>query len=222
MRIGLLLPVSNGSPATRALANAMLNAAEMAVSDTSNGDLLLMPADEGANPADATNAARKLLAQGAEVILGPLFSASVTAVAPIARDRGVPVLAFSTDRSVAGHGVYLLSFQPENEIHNIIGYAAAKGYHNFAALVPQNPYGDRVGQAFTESVASNNAKIDDVERFNPSADKVDAQTIAIAKTNPDAILIAQGGIALRSIASMLGTNGIDTTKVKLLGTGLRV
>ena len=86
--------------------------------------------------------------------------------------------------------------------------------------MPQNPYGDRVGQAFTESVASNNAKIDDVERFNPSADKVDAQTIAIAKTNPDAILIAQGGIALRSIASMLGTNGIDTTKVKLLGTGL--
>ena len=91
VRIGLLLPFSNGSPATRALANAMLNAAEMAVSDTSNGDLLLMPADEGANPADATNAARKLLAQGAEVILGPLFSASVTAVAPIARDRGVPV-----------------------------------------------------------------------------------------------------------------------------------
>src|SRR5690348_18422544 len=37
VRIGLMLPFSNGSPATRALANAMLNAAEMAVSDTSNG-----------------------------------------------------------------------------------------------------------------------------------------------------------------------------------------
>ena len=38
------------------------------------------------------------------------------AVAPIARERGVPVIAFSTDRSVAGNGVYLLSFQPENEV----------------------------------------------------------------------------------------------------------
>ncbi len=148
VRVGLLLPFSNGSPATRALANAMLNAAQMAVSDAANPDLLLIPADEGSSPADAAKAARKLLAQGAEVIVGPLFAASVTAVTPIARDRGVPVLAFSTDRSVAGKGVYLLSFQPENEIRHIVAYAAAKGRKNFAALVPQNAYGDRVAQAF--------------------------------------------------------------------------
>ena len=68
-----------------------------------------MTADEGTSPEDAAAAATKLLAQGAEVIIGPLFGPSVTAVAPIARDRGVPVLAFSTEKSVAGNGVYLLS-----------------------------------------------------------------------------------------------------------------
>jgi ABC-type branched-subunit amino acid transport system substrate-binding protein len=220
VRIGLMLPFSNGSPATRALANAMLNAAEMAVSDTSNGDLLLMPVDEGTGPADAAKAARKLLAQGAEVIVGPLFAGSVTAITPIARDRGVPVLAVSTDRSVASKGVYLLSFQPENEIRHIVAYAAAKGRKNFAALVPQNAYGDRVGQAFTQIVPENHAHIADVERFAPGAANVNVQTAAIAKTNPDALLIAQGGVGLRGIASMIGTNGIDTSKVKLLGTGL--
>jgi ABC-type branched-subunit amino acid transport system substrate-binding protein len=220
VRIGLMLPFSNGSPATRALANAMLNAAEMAVSDTSNGDLLLMPVDEGTGPADAAKAARKLLAQGAEVIVGPLFAGSVTAITPIARDRGVPVLAFSTDRSVASKGVYLLSFQPENEIRHIVAYAAAKGRKNFAALVPQNAYGDRVGQAFTQIVPENHSHIADVERFAPGAANVNVQTAAIAKTNPDALLTAQGGVGLRGIASMIGTNGIDTSKVKLLGTGL--
>jgi hypothetical protein len=49
---------------------------------------------------------------------------------------------------------------------------------------------------------------------------VNVQTAAIAKTNPDALLIAQGGVGLRGIASMIGANGIDTSKVKLLGTGL--
>jgi ABC-type branched-subunit amino acid transport system substrate-binding protein len=220
VRIGLMLPFSNGSPATRALANAMLNAAEMAVSDTSNGDLLLMPVDEGTGPADAVKAARKLLAQGAEVIVGPLFAGSVTAITPITRDRGVPVLAFSTDRSVASKGVYLLSFQPENEIRHIVAYAAAKGRKNFAALVPQNAYGDRVGQAFTQIVPENHAHIADIERFAPSATNVNVQTATIAKTNPDALLIAQGGVGLRGIASMMTANGIDTSKVKLLGTGL--
>jgi ABC-type branched-subunit amino acid transport system substrate-binding protein len=220
VRIGLMLPFSNGSPATRALANAMLNAAEMAVTDTENGDLLLMPIDEGTGPADAAKAARKLLDQGAEVIVGPLFAGSVTAVTPIARDRGVPVLAFSTDRSVASKGVYLLSFQPENEIRHIVAFAAAKGHKNFAALIPQNAYGDKVAQAFTQMVTDNHGTITDVERFAPNAPNVDALTQKIAKTNPDTLLIAQGGVTLRGIASMLGTDGIDTAKVKLLGTGL--
>ena len=56
-----------------------------------------MTADEGASPADAAAAASKLLDQGAEIIIGPLFGPSVTAVAPLARDKGVPVLAFSTE-----------------------------------------------------------------------------------------------------------------------------
>ncbi len=220
VRIGLMLPFSNGSPATRALANAMLNAAEMAVTDTENGDLLLMPADEGTSPADAAKAAQKLLAQGAEVIVGPLFAGSVTAVTPIARDRGVPVLAFSTDRSVASKGIYLLSFQPENEIRHIVAYAASKGRKNFAALIPQNPYGNKVAQAFTQIVPENHGTITGIERFAPNAPNVDALAQKIAKTNPDTLLIAQGGVTLRGIASMLATNGIDTSKVKLLGTGL--
>lgn len=220
VRVGLMLPFSNGSPATRALANAMLNAAQMAISDAANTDLLLIPADEGTGPADAAKAARKLLAQGAEVIVGPLFAASVTAVTPIARDRGVPVLAFSTDRSVAGKGVYLLSFQPENEIRHIVAYASAKGRKNFAALIPQNAYGDRVAQAFGHIVTDNHGHVTAIERFAPAAANVNLQAANIAKTNPDALLIAQGGVTLRAIASMIGSNGIDTAKVKLLGTGL--
>jgi len=220
VRIGLMLPFSNGSPATRALANAMLNAAQMAIADTSNQDLLLMPVDEGATPADAAKAAQKLLAQGAEVIVGPLFAGSVTAVAPIARDRGVPVLAFSTDRAVAGKGVYLLSFQPENEIRYIVGYASAQGRHNFAALIPQNAYGDRVAQSFSQIVSENRGKIAGVERFAPGAANANDQIARLAKAGPDALLIAQGGASLKGIASLSASNGLDTRKVKLLGTGL--
>ncbi len=220
VRIGLLLPFSNGSAATRNLANSMLNSAQMAISDTENPDLLLIPADEGTNPADAAKAARKLLASGAEIIVGPLFAGSVKSVAPLARDSGVPVLALSTDRAVAGHGVYLLSFQPENEIHSIVAYAASKGRRNFAALIPQNDYGDRVAAAFAEAVAARKGRVTEIQRFNPAQPQIDLQAAAIARSNPDSLLIAQGGSALRSIAPMLRAHGVDMEKVKLLGTGL--
>jgi len=220
VRVGVLLPFSNGSPATRALANAMLKAAELAVFDAGNSDLILMPADEGSTPDDAANAARKLLSQGAEIIVGPLFASSVTAVTPIAKDRGVPVLAFSTDRTVAKHGIYLLSFQPENEVRSVVAYAASQGHKNFAALVPENAYGNRVAEVFREAVSVAKGQVTDIEKFNPGSGSVTDQAAAVAKSNPDAILIAQGGSVLRGIAPILAANGADREHVKLLGTGL--
>jgi ABC-type branched-subunit amino acid transport system substrate-binding protein len=220
VRVGVILPFSNSSPATRALAGAMLKAAELALYDSDNRDVVLMTADDSANPAEAASAANRLLNQGAEVIIGPLFAGSVKAVAPLAQDRGVPVLAFSTDRTVAGKGVYLLSFQPQNEVTRVVAYAAAQGHKNFAALIPRTSYGDVTERAFRDAVTTNGGTITAVEKFSPGSGAAMDQTSAIAKSNADAVFIAQGGAMLRTIAPTLTYNGVDPGKVKLLGTGL--
>ncbi|MBU6442396.1 MAG: penicillin-binding protein activator [Alphaproteobacteria bacterium] len=220
VRVGILLPFSNGSQATRKLATAMMNAAEMALYDAGNKSIILMAADEGGGPDEAAAAAQKLLDQGAEIILGPLFAQSVAAVGPVARDRGVPVIAFSTNRDTAGNGVYLLSFQPENEVKRVLSYAAANGHAKFAALVPQNAYGDHIAAAFNQDVPADSGAIADVERFSPDTGDVVAQAAGIAKTGPDALLVAQGGQLLRGIAPTLAYDGLDNQHVQLLGTGL--
>jgi len=220
VRVGIILPFSNGSPATRALAAGMMNAAEMALFDSGNRNIMLISADEGGGGGEAAEAVRKLLAQGVEIILGPLFSPSVTAVAPLARDRGVPVIAFSTDRSVAGNGVYLLSFQPENEVRRIVSYAASQGHSNFAALVPQNAYGDHIANAFRANVPVVAGKIADLERFDPATGDVVTAAQTIAAASPDALLVAQGGQLLRNIAPTLAYDALDNAHVKLLGTGV--
>jgi ABC-type branched-subunit amino acid transport system substrate-binding protein len=220
VRVGLMLPFSNGSAATRGLADAMLNAAELAVSDAGNPDILLMPADAGATPADSAAAVQKLLDNGAEIIVGPLFSRTVRAVAPLAKASGVPVLAFSTDRTTAGNGVYLLSFQPENEVRAIVSYAASQGHTHFAALIPQTPYGDRVATAFRAAVDAVHGILADMERFDPQSGNAVEQAAAMARSHPDAVLIAQGGALLRGMAPTLVVAGLSPDRVKFLGTGL--
>jgi ABC-type branched-subunit amino acid transport system substrate-binding protein len=220
VRVGIILPFSSTSPATRSLAASMLKAAELALFDSGNHNILLMTADDGSGGGAAVKAAQQLLAQGAEVIVGPLFGASVQAVAPIARDRGVPVLAFSTERSVAGNGAYLLSFLPQVEVRRVVGYAAANGHHQFAALLPHSAYGDVAGSAFSDAVTSAHGAVVDVEHFNTDAGDVAAPSEAVVKSGADAVLIAQGGVMLRAIAPTLSFHGASRDKVKLLGTGL--
>ncbi len=204
VRVGVLLPFTNGSAGTRVLSANMMKAAELALFDARSQDIVLISADEGSTPQEAAAGARSLLAQGAEVIIGPLFSQSVTAVAPLTRDRAVPLISFSTDRSVAGDGVYLLSFQPENELRRIVTYAAAHGHTDFAALVPDTIYGERVEKALTDDVKDAGAKLGDVEKFTPTSEGIAEPVHTVAATNPDAILIAQGGPLLREIRTRSG------------------
>ena len=116
VRVGIILPFTSATPGVKALAAAMLKSAQLALYDSGNRDIILMTADEGTTPEASQAAAVRLLDQGAEILIGPLFATSVKAIAHEARDRGVPVLAFSTDKSVAGDGIFLLGFLPENDV----------------------------------------------------------------------------------------------------------
>src|SRR5262249_61479195 len=74
--------------------------------------ITLVPKDTKGTPDGARAAAASALQDGAELIIGPLFAQEVSAVAPVAAQRNVPVIAFSSDEKVAGNGVYLLSSRP--------------------------------------------------------------------------------------------------------------
>ena len=82
VRVGIILPFTSSSGPTRALAASLLKAAELAMFAAGNRGILLMTADEGNGGANAANAAQQLLAQGAEVIVGPLFGAEVEGESP--------------------------------------------------------------------------------------------------------------------------------------------
>src|SRR5438132_8221426 len=151
VKVGLILPLSASGNAGVA-AQSMKNAAEMALAEFQNPNIQLLIKDDGASPQGAAQATQQALAEGAEIILGPLFALSVPATAQLTRARGVSVIAFSTDSSVAGRGVFLLSFLPESDINRIVDYAAGIGKKSFAALLPDNAYGNVVEAALKQAV----------------------------------------------------------------------
>ena len=219
-RVALLLPFSSPSPENRSVAQALERAAELAVFDAKNPAILLMPRDDGGTPEKAIAAATKAINDGAEIIIGPLFATSVTAIAPVARAKRIPVIAFSSDRSVGGNGVYLLSFQPETEVSRIVSYAIGSGHSNFAALIPNSAYGERIVGAFRDSVMRAGGRIGAIERFNERPELIGPAAQASMQSGADAVLIAEGGTMLQAAASSLAIAGAKDRKVQLLGTGL--
>jgi ABC-type branched-subunit amino acid transport system substrate-binding protein len=220
VRIAILLPLSHPSKDTKAVAQALLGAAQMAMFDMGARAMVLLPRDTGTTPETAVAAANDAIDKGAELILGPLLANDVRAIAPVAKARSVPIVAFSTDRSVAGDGVFLLSFLPQQEVSRIVSYAVSQGRGKFAALVPATPYGQRVEEAFRNSVMQSGREIIAVQSYDPNMQSLEPAVKLIAKTGFDTILLPEGGTMLRSLGPILTVNGVDSRKVKLLGTGL--
>jgi ABC-type branched-subunit amino acid transport system substrate-binding protein len=182
----------------------------------------LLVKDDGGTAQGAQQAAQQALDEGAEIILGPLFAHSVGAVGQLARTRGVPVIAFSTDSNVAARGVYLLSFLPESDVERIIDYAVAHGKRSFAALVPDNAYGTVVEAAFKQAVARRGRRIAALEHYplDRATMATPVRRVAQAASRVDAIFIPDGGDAVPAVVETLTANGVNTRRVQLLGTGL--
>jgi ABC-type branched-subunit amino acid transport system substrate-binding protein len=221
VKVGLILPMSAAGNAG-AVAQSMKNAAEMALAEFNSPNIQLLLKDDGGSAQGAAQAAQEVLQEGAEIILGPLFAHSVGAVGQAARQRGVPVIAFSTDANVAARGVYLLSFLPETEVNRIISYSIGTGKRSFAAMMPDNAYGSVAEAAFKQVVARRGARIVALERY--SLDSAQMQTparlVAQAARSADALFIPDGAETVPSVVQALSGAGLNTRRLQLLGTGL--
>lgn len=218
-RVALILPLSAGGNAGMA-AQSMKNAAEMALAEFSNPDILLLIKDDAGNPRQASMVAGQAMDEGARVILGPLFAQTVQATGAAARPRNVPVIGFSTDASVAARGVYLLSFLPETDVVRVLGYAFSTGKRSFAAIVPENAYGSVVEATFREDVARRGGRVVALERYNKQGLQASIGVVAQAARSADAVFIPDGGDVAPTIAQGLVSAGVNTKRVQLLGTGL--
>src|SRR5207248_7439478 len=119
VKVAVLLPLSG---ANAELGKAMLEAAQLALFTTANDRLTLVPRDTSGTPDGATDAARSAIADGAQLILGPLLAAEVDAVKPVAGQANVNVIAFSTATQLAGGNVFLMGFLPRQEVAREVSF----------------------------------------------------------------------------------------------------
>lgn len=229
-RIAVLLPFSHRSANVRAEANGLLSAVEMALFDQGGSDILLLPKDTAGDARTAASVTQEAILEGADVIIGPLFANNVTSVANSARESGIPVLAFSNDRSAAGGGAYLISFPPEEEVARIVDWASLQGINRFAFIGPSGVYSRRVETALRFEASRRGGVLIGSEfyRYNGQDDEPpvdEAQRIAnLVKSSLNsgpgkvAIVIPDNGTPLRAVAPLIPYYGADLRRLQYIGT----
>lgn len=224
VKVALLVPLSG---ANAELGKAMLEAAQLALFTTASERLTLIPRDT-AGAGGAGGAARSVVSEGAQLILGPLVAADVEAVKPIAADAKVNVIAFATQSQVAGGNVFLMGFLPRQEVVRAVSFARQRGLSRFAALAPNTQYGRLMTEALREAAAASGGSVGRIEYFDARGSDgaaavqrlLSSASVVPAPPGFDALLLPLGGDQLKQTARQLRDAGIGTAQVRLLGSGL--
>jgi branched-chain amino acid transport system substrate-binding protein len=221
VKVALILPLSAGGNAGIA-GQSMRNAAEMALAEFTGANIQLVVKDDSGTAPGAQQATTQALDEGAEIVIGPLFAHSVSSAKQVARSRGVPMIAFSTDSNVASTGAYLLSFLPESDVDRIVTYAISQGKKSFVALVPSNAYGGVVEAEFKQVVAKRGGRVVTVEHYSEDRTKLGEMVKQVAQSagRADALFIPDSGDGVSDILLALANGGVNLRQFTVLGTGL--
>jgi len=157
--VALMVPLSSGNSVTDQLAQNMVNAANMAVRDLNGANIDLRVYETGGNAEMATAAANRAVADGAQIMVGPLYSASTAAIAPIAAQAGINVLSFSNTTSVAGGNVFIMGVTFDTIADRLVRQAVSEGKTNIAIVHQEGVSGESGKGSIERAIVRNGANL---------------------------------------------------------------
>jgi ABC-type branched-subunit amino acid transport system substrate-binding protein len=217
-RVALLVPLGGNAAE---VGQAIANATTMAILDSarieSNPNNIRITTYDTSRGASA--AARRAIADGNKLILGPLLADNVAGVRAVASPAGVPAIAYSNDASVASNDVFVMGHIPEQSVERSVRYARANGSSSFAALVPEGDYGQKAYSALQNSLRDYGGNLVGFEQYaRGNTSIVGAAQRLRQRGGYDTVLIAESARLAMQAAGQLRSQGAEGTR--LLGTEL--
>ena len=140
--VALMVPRGSGDATNEELANALVNAARMAQNDLGGATIDLRIYNTAADPTVAAAEATRAISEGAQIIIGPLFSTVTPAVANVAAQSNIKVLSFSNNSAIAGGNIYILGTTFEDVATRLYGYSVAQGKANVGVVYQEGIEGE--------------------------------------------------------------------------------
>lgn len=211
-RIALLVPMTGTNAA---VGQSISNAATMALLDTNAANLRVTTYDTATNPGQA---AQRAVADGNQLILGPLLSEDIQPVLAHSRPAKVPLISFSNDETAASRDAYVMGNLPSESVERSVTYAIGRGVKSFGALVPRGEYGQRASDALMAATRKGGATVQAMEAYDRSNASVTAAARKLRERGGyGAVLIADGGRMAGLAAPILKPSG---ESMQIIGTEL--
>jgi ABC-type branched-subunit amino acid transport system substrate-binding protein len=223
IQVALLVPSGSGQASDELLARSLQNAARMAIADLGGAAKVdLRVYNTAGQPAQAAAMATKAVAEGAQVILGPVFAQEANAAGVAVAASGVNVLAFSNNPDIAGNNVFVMGPTFGNTANRLASYAVRHGKSKIMIVHDRTPAGEQGRAAIAQGIASAGGTLVATGSYEFSQQGVVAAAPGIAdaaktKGAQAVFLTADTAGALPMVSQLLADKGLTSASSQFIG-----
>ncbi|WP_413848998.1 penicillin-binding protein activator [Albidovulum sp.] len=220
--VALILPGGTGNSTDEMLARNLKQAADLAIADLQGVRIDLRVYNAGSDAATSAAMAKKAVAEGAKVILGPVFAEAANAAGVAVAPAGVNVLSFSNNTDIAGGNVFVLGPTFQNTANRLVRYAARSGKGRILIVHDETPAGDLGARAITSAAARSGGSVVGTASYPFSQQGVMAAAPGIAAQAKSAgatsvFFTADTAGALPLLAQTLPSSGLSSQSAQFVG-----
>jgi branched-chain amino acid transport system substrate-binding protein len=155
--------------------------------------------DDASDSTKAVANARKMIEDGADVLVGSSVTPASLAMIDVAAEQKLPLISLAASARLIDpmdaqrHWVFKTPQNDSLMADAIAGYMAAHGVKSMAFIGFNDAYGDGWLTETQRAMAAKSIRITDVERFSRTDTSVTGQVLKVMASKPDAVLIAGSG-----------------------------
>ena len=222
VQVALLVPAGSAQASDTFIAQNLENAARLAIGDLQGVTIDLRVYATAGNPAQAAQVATAAVADGAKIILGPVYAEEANAVGLATAGSGVNILAFSNNPTIAGGNVFILGPTFRNTADRLVRYGVRSGLDRYMIVHAEDLQGNLGRDAIASAVRANGGVVAGVESYPLSQSAILAAAPGIVAASnaagAEAIFTTAGVNAdLPILATALPEAGLNTSAIRFLG-----
>ncbi|PWR01338.1 penicillin-binding protein activator [Meridianimarinicoccus roseus] len=222
VQVALLVPTGAADSNVAFLGQNLTNAARLAVADLEGVEVDLRVYDTAGNAERAGQVATQAIAEGADVIVGPLFAEAANAAGLAAAAKGIPVMSFSNNPTVAGGNVFVMGPTFDNTARRLIGYARGQGKSSVLVMYGETE-AERLGRDAAMRAAQDfGMSVVGTSGFAMSQEGVVAAVPGVVQqaksTGADVLFLTSNtDTALPIVTQLLPENGLPPEEIQYVG-----
>ena len=220
--VALLVPGGSPQSGDAALARSLENAARLAMADLQNVKIDLRVYDTAGNAGTASAVAQQAVADGAKIIIGPVYAQAANAAGLAVLNNNVNVLSFSNNTSIAGGNVFVLGPTFQNTANRLVNFADRQGKAGAVIVHSNDPAGQLGQSAIATALGSSRVRNAGTVGYDRSQQGV-INSVPTIKATVDAnaadsiFLTATTAGALPLFSQLLPEAGVSPANVQYIG-----